>query len=235
MSLIPEDADRIHQVKDRIARAAERVGRDPGTVQLVAVSKTFPPERVVDLAEAGLHVFGENRVQETLGKRPRVEELLPGAALCWRLIGHLQRNKARQAVALFDTIDSVDSLRLLTTLDREAGLAGKVLPVLLQFNCSGEPQKSGFDPGDWEEVGERVPEAKEISVQGVLTVARHGRDPAEAREDFVRLRDIRERLEGTWGRTLPDLSMGMSHDLEIAVEEGATQVRVGSALFGPRS
>jgi pyridoxal phosphate enzyme (YggS family) len=235
MSQSPGDADRIRAVEERIVRAAERARRDPATVRLVAVSKTFPPERVVAMATAGLRVFGENRVQETATKRPAVEAVWSGDPLVWRLVGHLQRNKARAAVELFDTVDSVDSFRLLAALGREAERAGRELPVLLQFNCSGEPQKSGFDPAAVEEVGERVPDTAGITVTGVMTVARHTEDPAGAREDFVRLRDIRERLEETWGRGLPDLSMGMSHDLEIAVEEGATLVRVGSALFGPRS
>ena len=235
MSQSSGDGDRIRAVRDRIARAAERAGRDPGTVRLVAVSKTFPPDRVVAMAEAGLRVFGENRVQEAAEKRPAVEAAWDGDPLAWRLVGHLQRNKARTAVALFDTVDSVDSVRLLEALGREAEGAGRVLPVLLQFNCSGEPQKSGFDPAAVEEVGERVPAVAGLAVTGVMTVARHAEDPTEARADFVRLRSIRERLQTMWGRALPDLSMGMSHDLEVAVEEGATLVRVGSALFGPRS
>ncbi len=230
----PAPAARLDAVRLRIARAAERAGRDPAGITLVAVGKTFPAEAVLELARAGQTVFGENRVQEARDKIPAVRAAWDGTPLTWRLIGHLQRNKARQALELFDTVDSVDSFRLLETLSREAVRAGRTLPVLLEFNCSGEASKGGFEPGELEAVVERLAGAEGLDPRGLMTIGPLSEDPEDARPAFRRLREIRDGVAGRLGRPLPDLSMGMSGDFEIGIEEGATLVRIGTALFGAR-
>ena len=227
-------ADRLAAVRERIQRAAETAGRDPGAIQLVAVSKKFPGERVLEMAGQGQLVFGENRIQEAREKIPGVNERWDGERLTWRMIGHLQRNKVRHALDCFDTVDSVDSFRLAEALNTEATRRNRILPVLIEVNVSAESQKSGFAPLHMDEVAERLPNWDRLRVDGLMTVARHAGDPAHARPDFRGLRSLRDRLAERWGRELPVLSMGMSHDLEIAVEEGSTMIRVGTALFGPR-
>jgi len=226
---------RLEAVRARIRRAAERAGRAPETIELVAVSKTFPAERILAMAGAGQRQFGENRIQEAREKVPAVNAAWSGDRLVWHWIGHLQRNKVKAAVGLFDGFESVDSVRLLGALSSEAEARERVLPVLLQFNCSGEATKGGFDP---EAVGTVAAEAAAMTgvrIDGLMTIARPGPDPEIARPAFVRLREIRDRLQERWGRALPVLSMGMSRDLEVAVDEGATRVRVGTALFGERT
>ena len=225
---------RLAAVTERIRRAAERSGRDPSQVALVAVSKTVAAPRVLELCQAGQLVYGENRVQEAREKIPAVNASWHGPRLTWRMIGHLQRNKVKTALELFDTLDSVDSFRLLDEVRKEAARRGRVVPVLLEFNCSGETSKSGFDPAQRDEVAARIQEATEVDVQGLLTIGPLAGDPEAARPAFRRLREIRDALADRLGRPLPELSMGMSGDLEIGVEEGATMVRVGTALFGPR-
>jgi len=227
----PDAAERLASVRARIARAAERAGRDPGSVNLVAVSKTFGADRVLALAAAGQRAFGENKVQEAADKVPRVAQGWTGPPLVWHGIGHLQRNKVKTALAVFDRLDAVDSIRLAGAIQ---GAAVARVPVLLQFNCSGEGTKSGFAPGDLAEAAARLKDLDRLDVRGLMTIARPTDDPEAARPDFARLRELRDELQQRWGRELPVLSMGMSHDLEAAVAEGATQVRVGTALFGTR-
>jgi pyridoxal phosphate enzyme (YggS family) len=227
-------AERLSAVRERLGRAAERSGRDPAGISLVAVSKKFPPARVIALAEAGQLVFGENRVQEAREKIPATNELWTGPALTWRMVGHLQRNKVRQALDVFDTLDGVDSFRLLDAVEAEAERRDQSVPVLLEFNCSGEAAKSGFDPAEKDEVARRIRELKRVEIRGLMTMGPLADDPETARPAFRMLREIREALEQAAGRALPELSMGMSDDLEVGVEEGATMVRVGTALFGPR-
>jgi len=228
-------AERLEAVRSRIRRAAERAGRDPAGITLVAVSKTFPAERVLELAAAGQRIFGENRVQEARDKLPAIREAWSGAPLTWRLIGHLQRNKVKQALELFDTVDSVDSFRLLDTVAGEAARTGRTVPVLLEFNCSGEASKGGFEPEEFEALVRRLAEAPAgVDPRGFLTIGPLADDPEAARPAFRRLREIRDRFQDRLGREFPELSMGMSGDMEIGIEEGATQVRVGTALFGSR-
>ncbi len=227
-------AERLSAVRRRLGRAAERSGRDPAGITLVAVSKKFPPARVIELAEAGQLIFGENRVQEARDKIPAANGLWPGPALTWRMVGHLQRNKVRQALEVFDTLDAVDSFRLLEAVEAEAGRRQRTVPVLLEFNCSGEAAKGGFEPSERDEVARRIKDLKRVEVRGLMTMGPLADDPETARPAFRRLREIRDALEQAAGRALPQLSMGMSGDLEIGVEEGATMVRVGTALFGPR-
>jgi pyridoxal phosphate enzyme (YggS family) len=227
-------SERLRGVRERIRQAAARADRDPAEVTLVAVSKTFPPEAILPLAEAGQRVFGESRVQEAQAKVPRVASVWSGDPLTWRLVGHLQRNKVRPALAVFDTVDSVDSTRLLVELERSAARVGRRLPVLLQFNCAGEASKSGFDPDALDPVLGALRSLDAVAPGGLMTIGpRQGGLPA-AREAFRRLRQVRDALEQGLGKALPDLSMGMSGDFEVGIEEGATLVRVGTALFGER-
>jgi hypothetical protein len=229
-----EAANRLNAVRERIVRAAERSGRDPGEVTLVAVSKTQSAARVIELAEAGQRVFGENRVQEAREKIPEVAVGWSGPPLLWRLVGHLQRNKVRPALDLFPWLDGVDSIRLLEELEMEAGRRAVGARVLLQFNCSGEATKSGFQPGDVEALAGRLGDLRNVEIGGLMTIGPLDTDPESARPAFRRLREIRDELSERTGRSLAELSMGMSGDLETGIEEGATLVRVGTALFGAR-
>ncbi|MBI5396106.1 MAG: YggS family pyridoxal phosphate-dependent enzyme [Verrucomicrobia bacterium] len=224
MSVIAENLEKIHA---RIASAAGRVGRDPSGVLLVAVSKKCPPECVRAAVEAGQATFGESRVQEAKAKVSHLS-----GSLHWHLIGHLQTNKARDAVELFEMIQSVDSVRLARELDRWAERAGRRMAVLLECNVSGEGSKFGFKP---DEVGAVLPELnamQRLEIRGLMTMAPFFKDPQQARPAFRALRELRERLQQQQGIPLPELSMGMTNDFEVAVEEGATVVRIGTAIFG---
>jgi pyridoxal phosphate enzyme (YggS family) len=217
-------------VLERIAGAASRGGRDPGEVTLVAVSKTVPADRVRAAVAAGLDVLAENRVQEAEAKRPDV----PGAE--WHLVGPLQSNKARRAVELFDTIESVHELDLARRLDRlAADRPGRPpFPILLQVNVDRDPAKAGFDPEALEGAIGELDGMASLDVRGLMTIGHLVEDPDEARPTFAALRELSGRLRDQWARLGPELSMGMSDDFEVAVEEGATIVRVGRALFGER-
>jgi len=198
-------------------------------VTVVAVSKTVPAERVRDAVAAGITLFGENRVQEALAKMPEV----PGAR--WHLVGPLQSNKARRAVEAFETIQTVASVELARRLDRIAGELGRPpVPVLLQVNVDADPQKSGFQPDDLEAVASDLAGLGGLDVRGLMTIGREVSRPEDARGTFAGLRELHGRLRGQWPRLGPELSMGMTDDYPIAVEEGATLVRVGRALFGER-
>jgi hypothetical protein len=228
-------AENIVLVREWIAAAARRAGRDPGEVTLMAVSKTFPAERIREAYEAGLRVFGENRVQEFAGKIDAVREL-PRAE--WHLIGHLQSNKAATAAALFGAIDSVDSVRLAERLNAVSEKLGKTLPVLIEINVGGEEAKSGVAPGsgELEQLLLGAEQWKSLPVHGLMTVPPYTDDPGDARSYFRQLREIRDQIAA---RHLPNismkvLSMGMSHDFEVAIEEGSTCVRLGTAIFGER-
>jgi pyridoxal phosphate enzyme (YggS family) len=193
------------------------------------VSKTVPAERVRNAVAAGVTLFGENRVQEALAKMPEV----PGAR--WHLIGPLQSNKARRAVEAFETIQTVDSVELAHRLDRIAVELGRApVPILLQVNVDADPQKFGFQPGDLEAVASDLAGLGGLDVRGLMTIGREVSRPEDARGTFAGLRELHGRLRGQWPRLGPELSMGMSDDYPIAVEEGATLVRVGRALFGER-
>ncbi|MEI6564302.1 MAG: YggS family pyridoxal phosphate-dependent enzyme [bacterium] len=221
--------NRYADIIRRIHEACGRVGRDPATVRLMAVSKTLQPDDIAAVAALGIETFGENRIQEARGKI----SLCPGR-LHWHLIGHLQSNKAREAVRLFEMIHSVDSLRMLETLDRVAAEEGCTLPVCLEVNVSGERSKFGMSPDDLPVALEAANRLFKVKVVGLMTIPPIAEDPGEARPFFRALRDLRDRMQAATGLNLPELSMGMSHDFEIAVEEGATWIRVGTLLFGPR-
>ncbi len=223
----PGTARALEDVRLRIAGACARSSRNPGAVALVAVSKTFPADRVRDLLSCGHDLFGENRVQEALLKIPRVG---PGAR--WHLVGHLQRNKARHAVGAFELIHSVDDLDLAREMDRRAAALGIVQPVLVQVNLSREATKSGADEEAALPLLEATAGLADLALRGLMTIPPPCEHPEESRPWFARLRDLRDRAEARLGLKLPDLSMGMSDDFEVAVEEGATLVRVGRALFG---
>jgi pyridoxal phosphate enzyme (YggS family) len=214
----------------RIAAAAERAGRDPAAVSLVAVSKTVPAERVRAAVAAGLDLLGENRVQEAADKIPAVD----GAR--WHLLGPLQGNKARRAVELFDMIESVGSLELAERLDRIVAelRPARPLPVLVQVNVDVDPAKAGFGPDAVEAALPALLALRSLRIEGLMTIGRLVADPAEARATFRGLRERSEALRRVFPALGPALSMGMSDDFEVAVEEGATIVRVGRAIFGER-
>jgi hypothetical protein len=222
-------AQRIESVQRRIADACARAGREADGVQLVAVSKTHPPEAVGEAAACGVGVFGENKVQEAMAKIP----LCPGN-LFWHLVGHLQRNKVGPAVELFDLIHSVDSLRLLETIERACEELGKTQKVLLEINVSGEASKFGLKPEEAPAVLEAANRLSRIEVRGLMTMPPWTADVEQARPHFRRLRELRDGWEQSLGLRLPELSMGMSHDFEVAIGEGATIIRVGTAIFGER-
>ena len=220
---------RLAAVSERLAAACARAGRDPATVRLLPVSKTYGPEAVAEAAAAGLTVFGESRVQEARQKIP----LCP-SHLAWHFIGHLQTNKAREAVALFELLHAVDSLRLLETVDRAAADAGRKAAVLLEVNVAGERSKFGLTPDDVAGVLAAANRLFHVEIRGLMTIPPVAREAEDARPFFRALRELRDRCREQSGLPLPELSMGMSHDFEIAVEEGATWVRLGTILFGER-
>jgi PLP dependent protein len=222
-------ADRFSVVWEKIRAAAARAGRHADEVTLVAVSKAHPPEALAEAVEAGQLLFGENRVQEARAKIP----LLPSRAR-WHLIGHLQANKIRHALPLFELIHSVDSLELAREIQRIADEMGQRPRVLLEVNVAGEGSKFGFAPGKLPEQMEELLGLSRLSIEGLMCIPPPVPEAELARKSFVTLRELRDRLEGEYRATLPELSMGMSGDYEVAVEEGATLVRVGTALFGPR-
>jgi pyridoxal phosphate enzyme (YggS family) len=226
----PDFRGRLDDVRGRIARAAARSGRTPDAVTLVAVVKTVPPDVVLLGVEAGLADLGENRVQEAEGKIAAVGR----SRARWHLIGHLQRNKAGRAVELFDRVHSVDSEALADALSRRAADAGRVLPVLVEVNVSGETTKFGVAPAEVERLAAHVLGLPGLALDGLMTVGAPVSRAEEARPGFARLRALREAAERATGARLPELSMGMSGDFETAVEEGSTMVRVGTALFGAR-
>ncbi|MCL4685573.1 YggS family pyridoxal phosphate-dependent enzyme [Myxococcota bacterium] len=231
-------AGRLLALRARIDAAARRAGRDPAAVHLLGASKRQSPARIAAAARSGLCDFGENYVQEAAAKIPLVREILGSEEadlLRWHAIGHMQRNKARQAVGCFDRIHGVDSARLAIELAHAAEAAGRVVPVLLQVNLSGEPQKAGVAPDAVPELLAAVSAHASLRATGLMTLPAPTADPEAARPVFARLRALRDELRTEpGGANLTELSMGMSQDFEVAVEEGATWVRIGTELFGPR-
>jgi len=221
---------RLREVRGRIAAACARAGRDPSTVRLVAVSKTVPAAVVREAVDAGQRLFGENRVQEALAKIGDV-----GGAVRWHLVGHLQRNKARHAVGTFELIHSVDDAELAREIDRRAAAAGVVQAVLVQANLAGEETKSGAGEADLLPLLDLAASLPALDLRGLMTLPPPSEDPEASRGWFRRLRALRDLGEARIGRALPELSMGMTEDFEVAVEEGATLVRVGRAIFGKRN
>lgn len=222
-------AANIASLRERIAAASARAGRDPASVTLMAVSKNQPPDAVRAALDAGLMCFGENRVQEAKAKIP----LCPNRAQ-WQMIGHLQSNKCRDAVALFSMIQSVDSLALALELNQQCEKAAKTMPILLEVNVAGEGTKFGYRPAALlAEFGE-LSKLPRLEIHGLMTIAPYTPTPERVRPVFHRLCELKAECEQLLGAPLPQLSMGMSGDFEVAIEEGATLVRIGTALFGAR-
>ncbi len=213
-----------------IRQAAEKAGRDPGSVRLLAVSKKVPAERLRILWGLGHRLYGENRVQEA---RVKIPDMPAGGE--WHFIGGLQTNKAKEAVEWFDVIESVDRVELAQELQKRAETAGKNLKVLLEINVGGEAAKHGAKPEQAEQLLRTVNGLSRLEVRGLMAIPPFREEPEQARPFFRKLREIRDSLEQVCGAGLPDLSMGMSHDFPVAIAEGATLVRIGTALFGPRA
>ena len=221
--------ERLEAIRKRIEGACARAGRDPADVSLLAVAKTFGPESVREAAECGLTVFGESRVQEAKQKMP----LCPGH-LQWHLVGHLQRNKVRDAAPLFSMVHSVDSLKLLETINGACETLGRVMPVCLEVNVSGERSKFGLRPEEAPAVFQQAESLVNVEIVGLMTMPPFTEEPEGARPFFRRLRELRDEWRDGGGYPLRELSIGMSHDFEVAVEEGATWIRLGTILFGDR-
>jgi hypothetical protein len=229
MSVLADIAANLARVRQQIAASAARAGRDPASVRLVAVTKTFPPEVLRAGYECGLRDFGENRVQEFCDKLPQLH--LPDAT--FHLIGHLQSNKVHQAMS-FDWIQTVDSERLALRLQEAAGAVGKKVAVLVQVKLGEEPGKSGVPEQEGQPLAALVARLDQLELKGLMTLPPYTDDPEGARPYFRRLRLLRDRLRDSGLPQVQELSMGMTHDFPIAIEEGATIVRIGTAIFGPR-
>ena len=224
--------ENLLRIQERIATAAARAGRRGEEITLIAVSKTHPASAIHEAYEAGVRHFGENRVQEWEGKRAETE----GLAATWHLIGHLQSNKAARAAKLFHTVDSVDDFAIAQRLDRawaESGVSGR-LRVLIEVRVAPEETKNGMEISELPALMEKFAEMPRLELAGLMCIPPFLEDAERVRPYFRRLRELREDLAEKLGLALPVLSMGMSHDFEVAIEEGATEVRVGTAIFGAR-
>jgi pyridoxal phosphate enzyme (YggS family) len=229
---VPALRARLAEIRARMARAAGRAGRDPSSIRLVAVSKTFSADHVRAAADAGLVDFGENKVQEALGKMDQTADL----NLRWHLVGHLQSNKAKRAGARFDVVHSVDDAGLVPKLDAAAIEAGRALELLVQVDLAGEVTKHGAREEELLPIFEAAQSSRTARFSGLMILPPEVDDPEEARPFFRALREVRQRLQdrGVDAAQLKELSMGMSHDFEVAIEEGATLIRIGTAIFGAR-
>ncbi len=225
--------ENLLRLNEQIADAAKRAGRSAEEITLIAVSKTHPVEAIREAFDAGLRHFGENRVQEWEGKQGEIANL----PATWHLIGHLQSNKAAKAAKLFHSIDAVDDFVLAQRLDRACAdlTAGQRLRVLLEVHLGGEETKSGVSVAELTELAEKVITLQRLKLAGLMCIPPFLENPEEVRPYFARLRESRDQLEARLGQRFPVLSMGMSHDFEVAILEGATEIRVGTALFGARS
>jgi PLP dependent protein len=223
-------AANLERILAQISDAARKAGRSPDDVQLVAISKTHDAERIREAVEAGQNLFGESRVQEARAKIP----LLP-SNLCWHFVGHLQKNKIRHALPLFELFHSVDSLSLAQEINRIAEEEGMHPRVLLEVNVAGEGSKFGFPPDKLRQDMEALLALPRLSIEGLMTIPPLAKQAEASREYFADLRELRDRLETEFQMKLPHLSMGMTNDFPVAVEEGATLARVGTAIFGERS
>jgi PLP dependent protein len=224
--------ENLLRIQERIAKAAERAGRRAEEITLIGVSKTHPVSAIREAYEAGVRHFGENRVQEWEGKRAGTE----GIAATWHLIGHLQSNKTARAARLFHSIDSIDELAIVQRLDRaraEAGITDK-LRVLIEARVAEEETKNGMEIAELPTLAEMIADLPRLQLAGLMCIPPFLQEAGQVRPYFRRLRELRDELTGKLGIALPVLSMGMSHDFEVAIEEGATEVRVGTALFGER-
>ncbi len=221
--------DSYTRIEKEIAAIAAASGRSPGGIRIIAVSKTFDESIVQEAIDAGIRVFGENKVQEAKRKIPNLR-----GDFIFHMVGHLQSNKAREAVQLFDLIHSIDKLETAVAVDREAGRIVKKQKVLIQVNTSGEESKSGIAPSSARDLADRVMELKNLDLHGFMTMAPFTNDEGVIRDTFRAAKRLLEEINGSLGLALAELSMGMSSDFRIAVEEGATLVRIGTAIFGHR-
>ena len=221
-------ASRLAAIQEQIAAAASRAGRNSSDIELVAVSKTQLADSVREALRCGVTHLGENKVQEARGK---IEEIGRGI---WHLIGHLQTNKAREAVRLFDFIDSVDRIELAEELNTRAEPLGKIQNVLLQVNVAGESTKFGCSPAQAQALAESINALPRLALHGLMTIAPYAEESEKSRPHFAALRELRDQIQSATGLPLPVLSMGMSGDFQVAIEEGSTSVRIGTALFGER-
>lgn len=226
---MPSIAENLDSIRSRIATAAERAGRKPGDIELLAVSKTFTSDVIREAVDAGQVLFGENKVQEAMAKIPQ----LP-SKLRWHLIGHLQSNKVRKILPLVECIQSVGSLDLAKDINRIAAELGLFPKVYLEINVAAEASKHGFSPKAIREQLDELYQLDRLFILGLMCIPPFVPEAEKSRPFFVMLRNLRDELEKSGGAPLPKLSMGMSHDFEAAIEEGATIVRVGSAIFGER-
>jgi pyridoxal phosphate enzyme (YggS family) len=218
--------DNFLRVLERMDQAARKASRNPGEITLVAVSKTVETARIREAIEAGATILGENYVQEA---REKIDEI--GHGVQWHMVGHLQRNKAKYAVTLFDYLHSIDGISLADEIDRRAAQKGKKVRGLVEVNLSGETSKFGIGPDAVVDLIRHIAPLEHISIEGLMTMPPYFNEPEKARPYFIRLRELRDRIEGV---RMDELSMGMSGDFEVAIEEGATMIRVGTAIFGER-
>jgi len=227
--------DSLAEVNRRIGEASRRAGRDPSEIILVAVTKNVPVERIRQAVDAGVMILGENRVQEAASKVEKIG-VAGGKGVTWHMVGHLQSNKVKKAVAIFDAIQSVDSFDLAAEVDKRAAEAGKLIDVLVEINASGEASKFGARPEESVDVVGRMSHLRHISVRGLMTIGALTDDERAIRACFRSLHDLREQiLRADFEKVRMDyLSMGMTSDFEIAIEEGSNMVRIGTAIFGPR-
>ncbi len=223
-------AENIAAIRKRIAGACDRAGRDPDSVRLMGVSKAHPAKQVREAIDAGLKLLGENKVQEAKLKIPEC----PGGAK-WHFIGHLQTNKVKDAVRFFDMLQCVDSLHLAEEINKRAEQAARTLPVLLEVNVAGEASKFGYQPDQMLQELEALNDLPRLEIHGLMAIPPYVSNPEAARPYFRRLAELKRRCEDSFGTPLPELSMGMSGDFELAIEEGSTLVRVGTTIFGPRT
>lgn len=229
----------FRSVQQRISDAAKRAKRDPDDITLIAVSKMFPPEAIIAALELGIQNFGENGVEEAAEKIPKIRDQSPNHQITWHLVGHLQSRKVKDAVPLFDCIHSIDSVELAERIDRNAAAQAKPIPILLEVNISGEASKYGFRPEPRDALFSAVAailKLKHLDVQGLMTIAPIVLTPPDARPFFRSLRILRDELRLQFpNRAFRHLSMGMTDDFQVAIEEGATMVRIGRAIFGERA
>jgi pyridoxal phosphate enzyme (YggS family) len=225
-----ELAESLQNIQRRMREACDRSVRDPSSVTLLAVTKGQPPEAIMEVGRLGLTLFGENKIQEAKAKIP----LCSGLSR-WQMIGHLQSNKVRDAIQLFEMIQSVDSLGLAEEISKRAGQAGKTMPILLEVNLAGEASKFGYKPESLLSDLSRINALPRLEIHGLMTVPPYTTDPNRLRPIFKQMRELKQRCEENLEAPLLHLSMGMSGDFEIAIEEGATIIRIGTALFGTRA
>jgi len=221
----------LRSVEEIIRQTAHSCGRDPASIKLLAVSKTFPAEIIEEAFRAGQRLFGENRVQEAVAKIPSVQ----ADGITWHLVGHLQTNKIKQAVQLFDVIESIDSVKVASKIDQYCSQLNKVMPVLIQINVGEEPQKFGIKPRQIQEVVGEIDALSNLDLQGLMAIPPYSTDPEASRPHFRRMVELLAHVNATRTSPLQELSMGMSSDFRVAIEEGATIVRVGTSVFGVRS